>query len=146
MSDDSKNTSRRDFLKIGAAAGLGAAVAGLGLEGREAPAAPGEARSQFKAPAVPTVKVGFVGVGGMGSAHVQNYLNIDGVEIKAVCDIVPAKVERAQKWVVEAGPAQAGRLLQRPAGLRADVRDRGPRPGHDRHALGVARARSASRP
>jgi len=39
----------------------------------------------------------------MGSAHVQNYLNIDGVEIKAVCDVVPTKVERAQKWVVEAG-------------------------------------------
>ena len=109
MSDDSKNTSRRDFLKIGAAAGLGAAVAGLGLEGREAPAAPGEARSQFKAPAVPTVKVGFVGVGGMGSAHVQNYLNIEGVEIKAICDIRPAHVERAQKWVVEAGqPKPAG--------------------------------------
>ncbi len=109
MSDDSKNTSRRDFLKIGAAAGLGAAVAGLGLEGRDAPAAPGEARSQFRAPAVPTVKVGFVGVGGMGSAHVQNYLNIEGVEIKAVCDIRPAHVERAQKWVVEAGqPKPAG--------------------------------------
>ena len=109
MSDDGKNTSRRDFLKIGAAAGLGAAVAGLGLEGRDAPAAPGEARSQFKAPAVPTVKVGFVGVGGMGSAHVQNYLNIEGVEVKAICDIRPAHVERAQKWVVEAGqPKPAG--------------------------------------
>ena len=109
MSDDSKNTSRRDFLKIGAAAGLGAAVAGLGLEGRDAPAAPGEARSQFKAPALPTVKVGFVGVGGMGSAHVQNYLNIEGVEVKAICDIRPAHVERAQKWVVEAGqPKPAG--------------------------------------
>jgi predicted dehydrogenase len=109
MSDDSQNTSRRDFLKIGAAAGLGAAVAGLGLEGRDVPAAPGEARSQFRAPAIPAVKIGFVGVGGMGSAHVQNYLNIEGVEIKAICDIRPAHVERAQKWVVEAGqPKPAG--------------------------------------
>jgi predicted dehydrogenase len=103
MSEDSKNQSRRDFLKIGAAAGLGAAVAGLGLEAKDAAAAPGEARSQFRAPAIPTVKVGFVGVGGMGSAHVQNYLNIEGVAIKAICDIRPAHVERAQKWVVEAG-------------------------------------------
>jgi predicted dehydrogenase len=39
----------------------------------------------------------------MGSTHVQNYLNIDGVQVKAICDIVPAKVERAQKWVVAAG-------------------------------------------
>jgi predicted dehydrogenase len=103
MSEDSKNTSRRDFLKIGAAAGLGAAVAGLGLEGRDASASPGQARSQFRAPAIPTVKVGFVGVGGMGSAHVRNYLGIEGVEIKAVCDIRPAHAERSRKWVVDAG-------------------------------------------
>ncbi len=109
MNDDSKNPSRRDFLKIGAAAGLGAAVAGLGLEAAEPAGLAGEALSQFKAAPIPTVKVGFVGVGGMGSAHVQNYLNIDGVEVKAICDVVPAKVERAQKWVVEAGqPKPAG--------------------------------------
>lgn len=109
MSEDAKNTSRRDFLKIGAAAGIGAAVAGLGLEGKTPPGLPGEARTQFAAPPLPTVKVGFVGVGGMGSAHVQNYLNIEGVEIKAICDIRPAHVERAQKWVVEAGqPEPAG--------------------------------------
>ena len=35
MTDEKKNQSRRDFLKIGAAAGLGAAVAGLGLEAKE---------------------------------------------------------------------------------------------------------------
>jgi len=109
MNDDDRSQSRRDFLKIGAAAGLGAAVAGLGLEAKGTTALPGEARSQFKTSPIPTVRVGFVGVGGMGSAHVQNYLNIEGVEVKAICDVVPAKVERAQKWVVEAGqPKPAG--------------------------------------
>jgi len=109
MNDDDRSQSRRDFLKIGAAAGLGAAVAGLGLEAKGAASPPGEARSQFKTSPIPTVRVGFVGVGGMGSAHVQNYLNIEGVVVKAICDVVPAKVERAQKWVVEAGqPKPAG--------------------------------------
>jgi predicted dehydrogenase len=103
MNDDDRSQSRRDFLKIGAAAGLGAAVAGLGLEAKGVAALTGEARSQFKTTPIPTVRVGFVGVGGMGSAHVQNYLNIEGVEVKAICDVVPAKVERAQKWVVAAG-------------------------------------------
>ena len=102
MNDENRGRSRREFLKIGAAAGLGAAVAGFGLEAKGA-VAPGEAAVPIAAPALPTVKVGFVGVGGMGSAHVQNYLNIEGVEIKAICDVVPAHVERAQKWVVEAG-------------------------------------------
>jgi predicted dehydrogenase len=109
MNDDDRSQSRRDFLKIGAAAGLGAAVAVLGLEAKSAASPPGEARSQFKTSPIPTVRVGFVGVGGMGSAHVQNYLNIEGVAVKAICDVVPAKVERAQKWVVEAGqPKPAG--------------------------------------
>ncbi|MBE0713159.1 MAG: Gfo/Idh/MocA family oxidoreductase, partial [Candidatus Aminicenantes bacterium] len=109
MNDEDRSQSRRDFLKIGAAAGLGAAVAGLGLEAKGAAALTGEARSQFKTTPIPAVRVGFVGVGGMGSAHVQNYLNIEGVEIKAICDVVPSKVERAQKWVVAAGqPKPAG--------------------------------------
>ncbi len=118
MNDDDRHQSRRDFLKIGAAAGLGAAVAGLGLDAKNAAALPGEARSQFKAAPVPTVRVGFVGVGGMGSAHVQNYLNIEGVRVKAICDIVPAKVERAQKWVVEAGQPEPSGYSRGPEDFR----------------------------
>ena len=103
MSDDTKKPSRRDFLKAGAVAGIGTALAGLALPKSAAAQAKGEARSQFKTKPIETVRVGFVGVGGMGSAHVQNYLNIEGVQIKAICDIVPARVERAQDWVVKAG-------------------------------------------
>ncbi|NMD10564.1 MAG: Gfo/Idh/MocA family oxidoreductase, partial [Acidobacteria bacterium] len=108
MKDDSAGSgvqNRRDFLKAAAAgaAGVSAVLAGfkplLGDQRR----VPGEGRTAFAAAPLPRVRIGFVGVGGMGSAHVQNLLNIDGVQIKALCDIVPAKVERAQKWVVEAG-------------------------------------------
>jgi predicted dehydrogenase len=55
------------------------------------------------------VRVGFVGVGGMGSVHVRNLLKIEGVEIRAVCDIVPEKVTRVQGWVEEAGQPQPAR-------------------------------------
>jgi len=108
MKDDSAGSgvqNRRDFLKAAAAgaAGVSAVLAGfkplLGDQRR----VPGEGRTAFAAAPLPRVRIGFVGVGGMGSAHVQNLINIDGVQIKALCDIVPAKVERAQKWVVEAG-------------------------------------------
>jgi predicted dehydrogenase len=99
---------RRDFLKTGAVVGLGAALSGLGAPARAEPRAKGEARTQFKVKPIDPVRVGFVGVGGMGSTHVQNYLNIEGVQIKAVCDIVPAKVERIQKWVVDAGQPKPG--------------------------------------
>ena len=103
MNNKIKNPSRREFLKAGAMAGIGTALAGLNLSSPAEAGGSGEARSQFKVAPIDPVRVGFVGVGGMGSAHVQNFLNIDGVQIKAICDIVEAKVERAQKWVVDAG-------------------------------------------
>ncbi|MHB8054781.1 MAG: Gfo/Idh/MocA family protein [Candidatus Aminicenantales bacterium] len=106
MNDDPIAQKRREFLKATAAAGMGAALAGLKPLFADQHQAPGEARSEFKAAPLPAVRIGFVGVGGMGSAHVQNLLAIDGVQIKAICDIVPAKVERAQKWVIEAGQPQ----------------------------------------
>jgi len=106
--DERENSSRREFLKTGAVAGLATAVSGLNLAADEARAR-GEARSQFRTKPIETVRVGFVGVGGMGSVHVQNYLNIEGVRIIAICDIVPGKVERAQKRVEAAGqPTPAG--------------------------------------
>jgi predicted dehydrogenase len=91
---------------VGAAAGLGTALAGgrTGAEEREArTAARGAALLDFKVAPIDPVRIGYVGVGGMGSAHVRNLLRIEGVQIRAVCDIVPEKVERVQQWVVEAG-------------------------------------------
>lgn len=111
MSTKKKTTTpeinRRDFLKWGALAGVGTALAGASFSGCSNSATRSKARtSQFAVPAIPTVKVGFVGVGGMGSAHVRNFLEIEGVEIKAVCDIVASKVARIQEWVVNAGQAK----------------------------------------
>jgi predicted dehydrogenase len=97
-----KQWNRRDFLAIGAA-GLGSAL-GSSMSG-----APIRAATQrgnmigFKAPPVETLRIGYVGVGGMGSAHVRNLLKIEGAEIRAVCDIAEEKVARIQQWVVEAG-------------------------------------------
>ena len=56
-----------------------------------------------KVPPIDPVRIGFVGVGGMGTNHVGNMLKIEGVEIRAVCDIVESKVARVQDMVVKAG-------------------------------------------
>ena len=101
--------NRRDFLKIGAAAGLGLALNNKDLSALSEGVSSlsnnngANTRIEFKAPPINPVRIGFVGVGGMGSAHVRNFLKIDGVEVKAVCDIVEEKVARIQQWVVEAG-------------------------------------------
>ena len=103
------NPTRRDFLKTGAAAGLGAVISAMKPASVAAVPFAGEARSAFRVAPLPTVRVGFVGVGGMGSVHVQNFLNMDGVVVKAICDIREDKVARARKWVEEAGqPSPAG--------------------------------------
>ncbi|MCX7975230.1 MAG: Gfo/Idh/MocA family oxidoreductase [Candidatus Aminicenantes bacterium] len=58
---------------------------------------------EFRVPPIDPVRIGMVGVGGMGSAHVRNFLKMEGVIITAVCDIIEEKVARIQKWVEEAG-------------------------------------------
>jgi len=103
--------SRRDFVRAGAAAGLGAALVPAFGKAQ----APQQPTPLFTAPPLGRVRMGFVGIGGMGSVHLDNYLQLEGVEVKAVCDIVPEKVTRAQQKVVEKDQPE-------PAGY-----DRGPR-------------------
>jgi hypothetical protein len=97
-------TNRRDFLKTSTVAGIGAAVFGASIlscekHTRQLTTKPKLMQSE----PIETVKVGFIGVGNQGSSHVRNFLQIDGVDIRAICDIIPDKVERMQNWVTEAG-------------------------------------------
>jgi hypothetical protein len=112
-----RRLDRRDFLKAGATAGLTTALGSLGASGAPVMAA-GRPMSEFKVPPIDPVRIGYVGVGGMGSAHVQNLLKIEGVEIRAVCDIVPEKVARVQKWVVEAGQREPEGYSRGPTDFR----------------------------
>ena len=46
---------------------------------------------------IETVRVGFVGLGMRGPGAVERFTHIDGVEIKALCDLMPERVEASQK-------------------------------------------------
>lgn len=114
-SDDPVTIDRRDALKL-IAGGLGLAALGGGTAAC-APATstassalppvsrnPGPAPERFlAAPPMDTVRIGFVGVGGQGTAHVHNLLRVEGCVIKAVDDIVPEKVTKIQDLVEQAG-------------------------------------------
>ena len=55
------------------------------------------------------VRLGIIGVGGRGTNLLDDLLAVDKVDIKAICDLVPEKVARAQKAVTKAGqPEPAG--------------------------------------
>ena len=102
--------SRREFLTV-SAAGSGLSLAGLARAAVEPvvpPARQAGQKSVFGLQVEPLrkVRIGFIGVGGRGSALLGNLLSIDGVEIKAICDIVPTRVEAAQQRVVATGQAE----------------------------------------
>ena len=110
------------MLKAGAA-GIGAAMLGssTGCASGTQTSAPvpdiGQAPTQLlAAPPIENVRIGFVGVGLMGTSHIRNLLRIPGVELKAICDIVPDKVARVQEMTVEAGQP-------RPTGYSASETD-----------------------
>lgn len=64
---------------------------------------------QFAAEPIPTVRVGFVGLGMRGPGAVQRFTHIPGVEIVALCDLRPERVNAAQEILRKAGfPEAAG--------------------------------------
>lgn len=80
---------RRDFIKAGTSAALGASLLPNGLF-----ATTGRLSDD-------KVRLGFIGVGGRGSWLLRLALQRDDCEVKAVCDVKPDRVQRAQDTVKE---------------------------------------------
>jgi predicted dehydrogenase len=79
------SVSRREFMRLGAGAGLAVTLAGrsaVGAAGK--PAAGGK-----------PLRVGFIGVGGRGSSDLNQALGCDGAEVVTICDITPENLKRA---------------------------------------------------
>lgn len=105
--------NRRNFLKISGMAGLG--IAGTGLMPSQASASDKNSlfrntlklskkkhrqkfnMSGFAAPKLEKVRIGFIGLGNRGPGAVVRMSKIDGVEIKALCDLRPEKAQEAKK-------------------------------------------------
>ncbi|MBF0243745.1 MAG: Gfo/Idh/MocA family oxidoreductase [Planctomycetes bacterium] len=59
----------------------------------------------YAAPKIGTVRVGIIGLGNRGPSHLKSLLQIEGVEIKALCDKNPSKTEAALKYIENTGHA-----------------------------------------
>lgn len=101
-----KNKQRREFLKSTGLVGLGLFGAGSTLAS-EFEALPLQAKrgvnriqsfnmSGFAAPKINTVRIGIVGLGMRGPGAVDRLSKIENVEIKAICDLLPERVEKAK--------------------------------------------------
>lgn len=98
---------RREFLKSTGLASLGLFGAGSALAGNfqtlPMEAKYGASRVQtfnmcgFAAPKIETVRVGVVGLGQRGPGAVDRLSKIEGVDIKALCDLRPDRAEKARK-------------------------------------------------
>jgi predicted dehydrogenase len=98
-----KKINRRKFLDKTTKAGLGIAFGGAAMNSPAEQLLPALETYPFKSGKLENVRIGMIGVGGMGTSHVRNFVRIEGCEIVAVCDIDESRVDRAQNIVAEAG-------------------------------------------
>lgn len=47
-------------------------------------------------PAIPVVRIGFVGLGNRGILALERYMHLEGIEVKALCDLRKENIERAE--------------------------------------------------
>ena len=50
-----------------------------------------------------TLRLGFIGIGGRGSYHLNAALGIEGVEVPAICELKPVRLYQAKRWIEAAG-------------------------------------------
>lgn len=108
--------SRRAFLGVSAVGG-GVGLASV-VAGASTPPARPDQKTVFGLTTEPlsTVRIGLVGMGARGNGLLGNLLSIEGVEVTAVCDVVPDRVEAAQRRIRE-------RQQTVPAGYSRDETD-----------------------
>ncbi|PRY00217.1 oxidoreductase family protein [Pontibacter ummariensis] len=111
------SSNRREFLKLSSLAGI--SIASTSLLGGCATAEKQQSKlaqvekqakrkytqrfnmSGYSAPKLNKVRIGFVGLGMRGPGAVYRMSNIEGVEIKALCDLIPERAEKVKKQLQE---------------------------------------------
>jgi hypothetical protein len=103
------STSRRDFIRTAGLAGTGLASVGLyGSQTRGNDPFPQDHKQVFNmsgyaAPKLDVVRIGIIGLGNRGTGTVRRLASIEGVEIRALCDLEPNRVERSLRLIEHLG-------------------------------------------
>ena len=108
-------SKRRDFLKLTGMAGIGIAGSNLmigsfaepdylypkGIEKKWQKLEKSNPQrfnmSGYAAPPIDKVRIGIIGMGQRGPAHMITMSHIDNVEIRALCDLIPDKLNATKK-------------------------------------------------
>ncbi|MCY7422896.1 MAG: Gfo/Idh/MocA family oxidoreductase [Chitinophagaceae bacterium] len=108
-------SNRRNFLKLSGLTGISMAgsniASALNMQGVNKPAelnakpGPHFNMSGYAAPKLEKVRIGFIGLGNRGPGAVMRTSKIEGVEIKALCDLRPEKANGAKQKLIESTKA-----------------------------------------
>ena len=111
-----ENNSRRKFIKLAAigSAALGAAPLAQALAtnqtsendlnaGNKIPARKGKSVMGLRCEPLKTVRIGLIGLGMRGSGAVVRLLQVEGVEIRAIADVVEKNVKESNKKITDSG-------------------------------------------
>jgi len=100
-------TDRRRFIRDIA---IGSSAIAGSLPARSATATASEPAFNmcgYAAPRIDRVRIGFIGLGMRGPGAVERMSHIDGVEIKALCDKLPERADKANRILEKAGLPKA---------------------------------------
>jgi hypothetical protein len=102
IEDGPMKNNRRQFLGSAGLAGGGLAgspsfMKGFALAPNQQATRKQFNMSGFAAPKLETVRVGIIGLGNRGPGHLNTLRHIQGVEIRALCDVRPERVAAASK-------------------------------------------------
>ena len=64
-------------------------------------------------PAIPVVRIGFVGLGNRGILALERYMHLEGIEVKALCDLRKENIERAEHILREFRPSPKPRTIRK---------------------------------
>ncbi len=105
--------NRRSFLKSSLCVGAMACAAEARAFdlGRLFDFTSGSPMHGFAAPALRNIRMGIVGMGGRGQGVMERVKNLPGIEITAICDINPKKIEEARKRLEKANRKAAREYL-----------------------------------
>lgn len=106
-------TNRRNFLKKSGVAGVGLAGASIlpvysSLKVDDNSELQKDYKQKFNmsgysAPKMQTIRAGFLGLGNRGPVHMTNFTLIEGAKVAALCDVVPERVQAANKRIESSG-------------------------------------------
>jgi hypothetical protein len=94
--------NRRDLFKWTGLAGLGLAGTPLIKGFASAPDSQKSHKQRFNmsgyaAPKIERVRIGIIGLGNRGPSHLETMRHIEGVEIRALCDLRPERAAAANQ-------------------------------------------------